>query len=203
MTATVSDRAVVGHLDAAPREVVLFPGTADHLYRVTVGLVRLYMVDDDSTVVTLRYVKPGGYLGEEALLPERQRRYFVEAVTAARLDVVDADSLDVQEQRELTRHLAAALDRLGRSLNRLAGKPLRARVAAEILELSDSDLAHRGADGAVIISVTHDDLATGVGSVRETVTKVIGELVRLGGIRAGYGKVTVRDARILREVAGE
>lgn len=203
MTATVTDQAVVGQLDVAAREIVLFPGVGDHLYRVRSGLVRLYSVDDDGTSVTLRYVKPGGFFGEEVLLPDKLRRYVAEAVTAARLDVVEAGALDVQELHVLTRQLAEALDRMARALHRLAGKPLRARVAAEILELSDSDLAHRGADGAVVINVTHDDMATGVGSVRETVTKVIGELVRLGGIRAGYGKVTVRDARILREVAGE
>lgn len=202
MTAVVKDRTVVDQLDVAAREAVLFPGKADHLYRVTSGLIRLFTVDDAGTGVTLRYVKPGGYFGEE-VLADKPRRYFAEAVTDARLDVVEAEELDAAEQRALAEHLADALDRMGRALHRLAGKPLRARVAAEILELSDSDLAEHTAEGATVIRVTHDDLATAVGSVRETVTKVVGELVRLGGIRAGYGKVTVRDARVLREVAGE
>lgn len=202
MTPVLRAQAVVDQLDVAAREAVLFPGKADHLYRVRSGLVRLFTVDDDGTGVTLRYVKPGGYFGEE-ILADRPRRYFAEAVTDAQLDVVAAGELDAREQRALTEQLADALDRMGRSLHRLAGKPLRARVAAEILELSDSDLAEHGSDGATVIRVTHDDLATAVGSVRETVTKVVGELVRLGGIRAGYGKVTVRDARVLRDVAGE
>jgi len=202
VTAAVKDRAIVDQLDVAVREAVLFPGKADHLYRVRSGLVRLFTVDDDGTGVTLRYVKPGGYFGEE-VLADRPRRYFAEAVTTTQLEVLEAGELDASEQRALTEQLADALDRMGRSLHRLAGKPLRARVAAEILELSDSDLAQGDSDGATTVRVTHDDLATAVGSVRETVTKVVGELVRLGGIRAGYGKVTIRDARVLRDVAGE
>lgn len=202
MTAAVTERQAIGRLDFAAREAVLFPGKADNLYRVTTGLVRLFTVDDDGSGVTLRYIKPGGYFGEE-VLADRPRRYFAEAVTDTQLEVVPADQLNQDEQNALSRQLAEALDRMGSSLHRLAGKPLRARVAAEILELSDSDLAQRGSDGATVIRVTHDDLATAVGSVRETVTKVIGELVRLGGIRAGYGKVTIRDARVLRDVAGE
>lgn len=202
MTAVVKDRAVIEQLDFAAREAVLFPGSADNLYRVRSGLVRLFTVDDDGSGVTLRYVKPDGYFGEE-VLAQRPRRYFAEAVTDTLLDVVEPGQLDAGEQRALSAQLAEALDRMGRSLHRLAGKPLRARVAAEILELSDSDLAQHGPDGATVIRVTHDDLATAVGSVRETVTKVVGELVRLGGIRAGYGKVTVRDVRVLRDVAGE
>lgn len=202
MSPAVKD-AVVDLLDVTAGEDVSFPGQTDQLlFRVRSGLVRLFTVDDDGTGVTLRYVKQGGYFGEEALAG-RPRRYFAEAVTRTQLEVIDSRALDASQQRELTEQLAVALDRMGRSLHRLAGKPLRARVAAEILELSDSDLAQRGQDGAPVIRVTHDDLATAVGSVRETVTKVVGELVRLGGIRAGYGKVFVRDARVLRDVAGE
>src|SRR5690606_20309072 len=112
------------------------------------------------------------------------------------VEVVEPEALDDAEQRQLTERLALALDSMGRSLHRLAGKPLRSRVAAEILELSDSDLARHSSEGAAVVHITHDDLATAVGSVRETVTKVIGELVRLGAIRAGYGKITVRDSRV-------
>src|SRR5690606_40742167 len=88
------------------------------------------------------------------------------------------------------------------SLLRLAGKPLRARVAAELLELSDSALAGRTADGEPVIHLTHDDLAAAVGSVRETVTKVIGELARSGALRAGYAKIVVRNRKLLSEIAG-
>src|SRR5690606_33876850 len=119
------------------------------------------------------------------------------------VEVIDPAALDEAELRRLAAVLAAALDGMGRALHRLAGKPLRARVAAELLELSDSDLSGRSPEGAPMVYITHDELATAVGSVRETVTKVVGELVRLGAIRAGYGKITVRDERVLREVAGE
>lgn len=191
----------------AAGENVLSPGKAGRLYRVESGLVRLYTVDPDDSndtlrSVTLRYVKPRGYFGEECLTGA-PRWYFAESVTPSMVSVLDPESLEESEQRELTRSLAASLDAIGRSLRRLARKPLRARVAAEILELSDSELASRGEDGAAVVWMTHDDLANAVGSVRETVTKVVGDLVRLGAVRAGYGKIIVRDGRMLREVAGE
>jgi len=199
---TVRRSAVLDQRHAESGEVLLFPGRADHLYRLSSGLIRLYTVDDDGTGVTLRYVKQGGYFGEEALTGE-PRRYFAEAVTPSVVEVIDPAALDEAELRRLAAVLAAALDGMGRALHRLAGKPLRARVAAELLELSDSDLSGRSPEGAPMVYITHDELATAVGSVRETVTKVVGELVRLGAIRAGYGKITVRDERVLREVAGE
>lgn len=183
-------------------EIVLFPGKADHLYRVRAGLVRLHTVDDDGVGVTLRYVKPGGYFGEERLI-DRPRRYFAEAVTRSDIEELDAEQLDPDQQRDLARRLAAVIDGMNRAMHRLAGKPLRARIAAELLELSDSELAMRLADGTPVVRVTHDDLAAAVGSVRETVTKVVGELARTGAIRAGYGKITVQDAAKLRAEAGD
>lgn len=182
-------------------EIVLFPGSGSKLYRLHRGLIRLHTVDDDGFGVTLRYVKPGGYFGEEAFT-ELDRRYFAEAVTDSSAELLDPNSLDRGELLSVTRFLASSIERMNRSLLRLAGKPLRARVAAELLELSDTDLADRSPDGAAVIHLTHDDLAAAVGSVRETVTKVIGELVRSGAVQAGYAKIKVSDAELLNEIAG-
>lgn len=199
---------------AAPRrdyeagETVLAPGPSDHLYRLESGLIRLHSLDPDDAKseafrsVTLRYVKPSSYFGEE-VLTGRERWYFADAVTRCSVSILQPHDLGPSERSQLESSLAGSLDSLGRALRRLARKPLRARVAAEVLELADSDLATRNADGATVVAMTHDDLANAVGSVRETVTKVVGDLVRLGAVRAGYGKLIVRDERVLREVAGE
>ncbi|HRN19181.1 MAG TPA: cyclic nucleotide-binding domain-containing protein, partial [Trueperaceae bacterium] len=144
-------------------EVVLYPGAADDLYQVNAGLVRLHTVDDDGFGATLRYVKPGGYFGEEALTG-KQRRYFADAITDSTVLAFDARQLGPAEVRAVAVDLALAMDRMNRSLLRLAGKPLKARVAAELLELSDSALAVRSPDGVPTIRMTHDELAAGVGS---------------------------------------
>ncbi len=197
------------HTAAAPartrqfgaKDVVLYPGAAGDLYQVSAGLVRVHTVDDDGFGATLRYIKPGGYFGEEALTG-RQRRYFADAVTDSIVLAFDPRQLGAAELRALAVDLASAMDSMNRSLLRLAGKPLKARVAAELLELSDSALATRSAEGVATIRMTHDELAAAVGSVRETVTKVIGELVRAGALKAGYAKLTIRDARLLAQIAG-
>lgn len=186
----------------APGEVILFPGAPALLYRVASGLVRLHAVDGDGNGLTLRYVKPGGFFGEESLTGQ-PRKYFAEAVTSTELEVMAPSELDDSVAENLTEHLSDAIQTLYRSLSRLAGKRLKARIAAELLELRDSDLASRGKDDEVFVHITHDDLAAAVGSVRETVTKVVGELSRMGAITAGYGKIALDDVELLREVAGE
>ncbi|MCV5960277.1 helix-turn-helix domain-containing protein, partial [Escherichia coli] len=44
-------------------------------------------------------------------------------------------------------------------------------------------------------------IASAVGSVRETVTKVIGELSREGYIKSGYGKLVLENIRGLEDLA--
>lgn len=183
-------------------EVTLFPGNPDNLYRVTQGLIRIHTVDDEGNGLTLRYVKPGGYFGEEALVG-LQRRYFAEAVTPSSIEVMSPATLGPHENLKLTTHLVEAIERLYRSLYRLSGKRLKARIAAELLDLQDSALATAGAGGEAVVHITHDDLAAAVGSVRETVTKVVGELARQGAIRAGYGKISLTNIDTLRAIAGE
>lgn len=183
-------------------EVTLYPGRADSLYRVQEGLIRIHMIDDEGNGLTLRYVKPGGYFGEESLvgLP---RLYFAEAVTKASIESISPATLELRDQTTLISHLVEALERLYRSLYRLSGKRLKARIAAELLELQDSALATLGERGEAVVRITHDDLAAAVGSVRETVTKVVGELAREGAIQAGYGKISLTNLETLRTIAGE
>lgn len=179
---------------------MLFPGAPSDLLQVLTGLVRIHAVDAAGLGATLRYVKPGGYFGEEAVTG-RPRRYYAEAVTASSVSAIDPRYLEVADVRALALDLALAVDRLNRSVLRLATRPLKARVAAELLELSDSALATVSEDGVATVRLTHDELAAAVGSVRETVTKVIGELVRAGALKAGYAKLTILDPARLSEIS--
>jgi CRP/FNR family cyclic AMP-dependent transcriptional regulator len=73
-------------------------------------------------------------------------------------------------------------------------------MAAALLELAATPLA-REEEGVIVLHATHDELAAAVGSVRETVTKVIGELAREGYIRSGYGKIVLKDPEGLKTLA--
>ncbi len=105
-----------------------------------------------------------------------------------------------EEMRALAQHLAEALARAYRRIESLATQRLKNRMAAAILELAATPLA-REEEGVIVLHATHDELAAAVGSVRETVTKVIGELAREGYIRSGYGKIVLKDPEGLKTLA--
>ena len=105
-----------------------------------------------------------------------------------------------EELLDLVAHLAQALSESYRRIERLATQRLKNRMAAALLELAETPLAREEEEG-LVLRATHDELAAAVGSVRETVTKVIGELVREGYIRSGYGKILLKDVKGLKELA--
>ena len=183
-----------------PGAVILYPGKGDMLYRVASGLVRIHTMDDDGNGLTLRYVKPGEYFGEEALAGVK-RAYFAEAVTDSSVDIINPALMTSEDNLVVTTHLVRTLERAYESIYRLVGKRLRARIASELLELKDTALATRLDNNEVMIYATHDELAAAVGSVRETVTKVVGELSREGVISAGYGKIILKDEKTLASIA--
>lgn len=198
----VLEKTFVDTITYRPGVVILYPGKADMLYRVSSGLVRIHTMDDDGNGLTLRYVKPSEYFGEEALAG-LSRQYFAEAVTDSTVDIINPALMSAEDNLEVTTHLVKTLERAYSSIYRLVGKRLRARIAAELLELKDTALATRQESGKLLIYATHDELAAAVGSVRETVTKVVGELSRDGVISAGYGKITLKDEKALRQIAAE
>ncbi|MFN3178996.1 MAG: helix-turn-helix domain-containing protein [Thermus sp.] len=184
-----------------PGEVILYPGVPgprDRVYRVLQGLVRLEAVDEEGNALTLRLVRPGGYFGEEALAG-MERTYFAEAVTEVVAEPLPKEP-HPEEVRQVLLSLAQALSESYRRIERLATQRLKNRMAAAILELAETPLAHQEPEG-LVLRATHDELAAAVGSVRETVTKVIGELTREGYIRSGYGKIVLKDIQGLRELA--
>ncbi|AFZ65897.1 helix-turn-helix domain-containing protein [Deinococcus peraridilitoris] len=196
------EKTFVDSVTYRPGAVILYPGKSDMLYRVQSGLVRIHTMDDEGNGLTLRYVKPGEFFGEESLTG-LERSYFAEAVTDSTVDVINPALMNAEDNLEVTTHLVKMLDRAYESIYRLVGKRLRSRIAAELLELADTALATKQASGETMIYATHDELAAAVGSVRETVTKVVGELSREGVISAGYGKITLRDPSALKRIAAE
>jgi CRP/FNR family transcriptional regulator, cyclic AMP receptor protein len=185
-----------------PNAVILYPGRANAIYRVKSGLVRLHTMDDDGNSLTLRYVKPGEFFGEETLAG-LERSHFAESVVESVVEMFDTKLVTPEIAMSLNAHLAAALSRTYVQISRLALKRLRSRMAAALLELSDTAVGSQAPEGLLQVFATHDDLAAAVGSVRETVTKVIGELSKEGLIDSGYGKITLRNLDGLRNVAFE
>ncbi|WP_027876727.1 helix-turn-helix domain-containing protein [Meiothermus cerbereus] len=197
--------SILDTLTFDPGEIILYPGEPgpkDLLYRVREGLVRLQSVDDEGNALTLRFVRPGEYFGEE-VISGGERTYFAEAVTETKVDTLAPAQLSAQEMTDLVQGLVKALSQTYQTIQRISGQRLKNRIAAALLDLSRTPVAFTEKNGRIGVRATHDEIASAVGSVRETVTKVIGELTREGYIRSGYGKLVLENPSGLERLSKE
>jgi CRP/FNR family transcriptional regulator len=94
--------------------------------------------------------------------------------------------------RAVSTDLQLQLQELVRSFAERSAANLRQRLAREIMRLSDLQPADR------LLSVTEQQLADGVGSIRESIGRSIGDLRREGSIATTRHGLLILDKAALR-----
>jgi len=163
--------------------------TSDSLYIIDSGQVLLSRSGKDGSDYALYLLGPGQLFGEGSLQPERVWMVSARAMTDGQVYVVNAQLLPrlFQHYPELSRHILTLLShRLERSHRRLdVHNILDAR--SRLLELLHTIADHLGeAAGEEIwmpLPVTQAELGQMIGLARETVARILAQLVREGSIR--------------------
>lgn len=168
------------------------------------GLVRVFTWAPGGRQVSIRYARPGDLVGLAAFLASTEM-LNAEAV----IDTVQAP-LTLDRLRAMTdRHpdfgwqIAEQVATWGMacilSLMGAGSEHVRARVARHLL-----DFAIRAPDSRMVAYVTHRSLADAVGTVREVVTRVLGEYREQGIIETRAGRVIVLEPdRLARAIEEE
>jgi CRP-like cAMP-binding protein len=188
---------------------LLRAGAAGHdVVIVLEGRVKLvaYGVDQREVVLALR--GPGDLIGEMAALGGQRR-----TATAIALDDVEAGYLAAAELRGflaehpgvalvLIRMLVQRLSEADRDRIDLATQDSIGRVAKRLVELAADHGTPDGAGTRIELSLTQDELASWTGATRETVSRALRLMRRLGWIATDHRSITVLDPGALRERCG-
>ena len=159
------------------------------------GLLRVYMHTSDGRQVTVRYVRRGGLLGAPALVAGPAPVY-VQALTDCTvyfMDVANVKRLAQQDAAVAWVLAEESVHRLYDVLEELAGNTfatVRQRVVRHLFDLAASRPA---GDGRLAALVSQQELADGVGSVREVVARVLHELREASLVRTSPGRVEILD----------
>jgi len=181
-------------------ETVFTPEGHPHsLYLLERGLVRIYRLSSDGAETTFGYVAPGEVFGELTLLGTFPRESFADAVHRSRvwkiprqifLDLTDARPTVVLE---ITRQIGHRLKRIESRVENLVFRDVRSRIAHMLLELSEDFGRKRDSHIVLDLELTQSELATLVGSARQTVNAALKELESEGVIdREGRRIVLVK-----------
>lgn len=177
------------------------------------GRVKVGSITDDGKQTILAFIEPGEVFGELAALDGEAREEFAEAAEKSTVILLPADLLRtlVEETPQLalgiTRLIGLRRRRVERRLKSLLFRSNRQRLVSLLLELADQygepATAENGSNRALRLKIklSHQDLASVIGSTRETVTVVLGELQAEGQVEVGRRKILLTDPKWLAEAA--
>ena len=194
-----------GRLYEKHHEILRYGETRQDVYFIISGHVSATMYTPAGRQITFQVLGPGSMFGELAAIDETARVASVVAID----DVFLARMSGPQFMEVLTRNPSlarATLARLAGLIRFLCNRvyelhalPVRQRVQCEILRLVVTEGRPDTPNTAVVTSPpTHEDIASRVGTQRETVSRELAHLSRLGIIEKRSKELRVVDLDALR-----
>lgn len=178
--------------------------TGEEMYLIKTGVVKIYRLDDAKEII-LALFREGDFFGEMALIQEGLTR----SATAETLDAcvmytlkrsVFAQYLE-KSPKLCLKLLETTMERLRKANEQiydLTFLGVRSRIMKTIVRLSEEH-GTPTKDGLLIdVKLTHQQLANMVGTVRESVTKVLQELLDEGSIEIDKKKITLKNVEAIR-----
>lgn len=164
------------------------------------GLLRVWIAAPDGRELTVRHARAGELLGVPTLLigPAAVR---VTAITPATICYFQAEAVRALAERDagfalmLARECAYNSFDLVERMQAMVFGSIRQRLARHLLDIASGD----GGEDAVV--ATAQDLASAIGSVRETVARTLGDLRREGLIAARGSAIVISDRAALGRLA--
>jgi CRP-like cAMP-binding protein len=182
------------------RQVLFSPTTpTEVLFILKEGRVRLFTVGADGRTLTTAIVEAGQVFGEMASMGQSMTDTWAETLepcTVCLMSREDVQRLLMSDPRIAARIAEYLGQRVAELESRLADTVLKSaadRVVGSLLRMAQHD--------GETIRLTHEQLADLVGTTRETVTKVLGELAERRLVQLKRGRIVVIDRRGLAGIA--
>jgi CRP/FNR family transcriptional regulator, cyclic AMP receptor protein len=163
------------------------------------GRVKIKGLTPDGKELIFAFIDEGELFGELALVDDAPRGEFAEAVEDSEVLSIPRDELfRLMEARpglalSITKLLGLRRKRIETRLKNVMFRSNRQRVIGVLLELLDSHGERLDQTWQLRIRLSHQELASLIGSTRETVTIVLGQLQYEGFIRVKRRCITVLD----------
>ncbi len=177
------------------------------LYFVMRGQVRLTTTAADGREHVLRVLGPGATVNDVAVFDGGPNSDSAVAIGATKVGYLPTASITrlIERHPEVARAALKLLSQRQRSLARvvedLALRDVTARVARLLLGCIGRHEHIVEKAGFACARITHQEIATMVGSVREVVQRALKELERDGAIRLQRARIDIRDAAKLERWA--
>jgi CRP/FNR family transcriptional regulator, cyclic AMP receptor protein len=173
------------------------------------GRVRIFRISGDGRALTTAMITPGTIFGEMVLLGQSMHDNYAEALDEAVVCVMSRAYVqqyllsDARISARITEILGQRLREMERRLSDTVFKSVPQRIAGTLTALAGQQRRYGLTGRAIVVALTHEQIAALVGTSRETATKILGEFAEQGLIRLGRGRITLLDTDGLRDQTGD
>ncbi|MEW5745663.1 MAG: Crp/Fnr family transcriptional regulator [Nitrospirota bacterium] len=178
---------------------------ATGFYVVASGRVKIFKISSEGKEQILHIMGPGETFGEVPMFAGGHYPAHAEAIEKSRVFFFPRSGfLDlIKKDPSLAMNMLAELSRLLRQLTRLVEelslKEVPGRLAAYLLYLSDRE----DGSGELELTITKGQLASLLGTIPETISRILGKLSSQGIIQVQGRRITLLDRRALEGLAAE
>ena len=177
------------------------------IFFIISGMAKKYKADKDGKEQIIYVANAGELLGYHAILEEERYPDSAAALVETQIGFIPKeDFLAVLQQsallnRRLLKTLSHEFAVLVNSIALFAHRPLRERLAIQLIVLREKFKINFQPGMSVDINMSRDDLASLVGAARENVLRALAELKEEGIIATKGRKIVVLDVLKLLKVA--
>ena len=165
------------------------------------GTARAFLAAADGRQLTVRYARRGALVGRRSDMLGGHTPVAIHALTDVEILDLDAAHFIGLLDREPTL-ASAVVAELGRRLEDVyatvadaAFGTIRERVARHLLAVTEDSEA----DARRVTSITQQELADGIGTLREVVARALADLRKAGLVATGAGQIEILDVAGLRQ----
>ncbi len=183
------------------RQSIFMPGdSADSVYWIKSGLVKVFKLTEDGRELIHALYQAGDVFGEMALFENQPREAFAESIEDTQYVMINRRDLMSLAKRKpvIIYRLARLVGERRREAEHekelMVLKGVKERLACLLLKLGDTYGVVDSRGKMLKVKITHKDLASLVGSSRETVSLALSELRKSGILdRNSDRKIIIKD----------
>lgn len=176
------------------------------LYCVNEGKIKLHKMGSDGKEQIVRLVKPGDFIGYRALMSDSPYSASATALEDAIVCLIPRPSFfNLLKENDavsegMMKLLCRNLEESEKKLTEMAYKPVRERLAEALLLLKRT-YAEENQQGDFTIAISREDLASLVGTAKETVIRLLSEMKDEKIVKAEGRKITLLNDAALTKIA--
>ena len=182
---------------------------ARSVYLLAKGRAKICHLTPEGKQSILAFIEPGELFGELAILDSGAREEYAEAIEVSTVVMIPSDEIqrlmaDLPELSfGITKMIGMRRRKIERRLKNLLFLSTRERLTHLLLELAEQ-YGKPTSDGIQLgIKLSHQDLASVIGSTRETVTVVLGEMQSEKLLKIGRRNILLLDPSRLAAIVQE